>query len=68
MKGERTRTGFEVFDMLGRDLRDFEEADATFVVDEGTTLDVGLGLVGDLHKELGLGLLHVLQNRRIDTR
>lgn len=57
----------ELVDVLLGDLGDFEETDVTLVVDDGTTLDVGLGLVGQLHDVLSLGLNHVLENAEIDN-
>jgi len=43
----------EVLNVLRRYLSDFKQADLSLVVDDGTTLDIGLGLVGKLHQELG---------------
>jgi hypothetical protein len=59
-------TRLELLEVLRRDLGDLEQTDGALVVDEGTTLDVSLGLVRDLHKELGLGLDHVLENLVVD--
>lgn len=56
----------EVFDVLRRDLSDFQKSDAAIVVDDGTTFDIGLGLVGDLHQELRLRIDHMLENPKID--
>ena len=44
----------EVFDMLWRHLGDFEKSNVALIVDDGSTLDVCLGLVGQLHQELAL--------------
>lgn len=57
----------ELVDVLLGHLGDFQQADGALVVDNGTTLDVGLGLVGQLHNVLGLGLHHVLQNAQVDN-
>lgn len=53
--------------MLLGDLGDFEQADRALLVDDGTTLDVSLGLVGQLHDVLGVGLHHVLEDAEIDN-
>ena len=53
--------------MLVGYLRDLEQADGAVVVDESTTLDIGLGLVSDFHDELGLSIDHVLQDLIIDA-
>lgn len=58
--------GLEVLNVLRGNLGDFEKADGALVVDEGTTLDIGLGLVGDLRDELGLGVDHVLVDVEVD--
>ncbi|KAI6770229.1 hypothetical protein HG530_004858 [Fusarium avenaceum] len=50
----------ELVDMLLGDLGNFEQTDRALVIDDGTTLDIGLGLVGQLHDVLGVGLHHVL--------
>jgi hypothetical protein len=53
--------GLELVDMLLGDLSDLEEAGLglALVVDDGATLDISLGLVGQLHDVLGAGLNHV---------
>lgn len=51
--------------MLLGDLGNLQQADIALVVDNGTTLDVSLGLVGKLHNVLGLGLHHVLQDAQV---
>lgn len=56
----------EVLDVLLRDLRNFEKADSSLIVNDGTTLDVSLGLVRKLHDVLGVRLAHVLQDAEID--
>lgn len=67
--------GVEVLELLDRlelvhvllgDLGDLEETDGALVVDDGATLDIGLGLVGKLHNVLGIGLNHVLEDAEID--
>jgi len=57
----------ELVDILLWHLSDFKEADVALVVDNCTTLDISLGLVGQFHDVLGLGLDHVLQNAEIDN-
>lgn len=56
----------ELVDVLLGNLGNFEQADRALVVDNGTTLDIGLGLVGQLHNVLGVGLHHVLEDAEID--
>jgi hypothetical protein len=58
--------GLELVNMLLGNLCDFEQANGALVVDNGTTLDVSLGLVGQLHDVLGVGLHHVLEDAEID--
>ena len=58
--------GLELVDVLLGDLSDLEQADLAVGVNDGTTLDVGLGLIGQLHDVLGLGIGHVLQDAEID--
>lgn len=43
----------KVLDVLARDLGDFEQAHLALVLDDGTTLNVCLGLVREFHKEFG---------------
>lgn len=57
----------ELVDVLLGDLGNFQQADRALVIDDSTTLDVGLGLVGQLHDVLGVGLHHVLENAKIDN-
>ena len=57
--------GLELVDVLLGHLGDFEQTGLTLVVNDGTTLDVGLGLVGQLHNVLGTSVRHVLQNPEI---
>jgi hypothetical protein len=59
-------TRLEVFEMLRWNLSYLKEADATIIVNEGTTLDIGLGLVRDLHQELRTRVNHVLKDLVID--
>lgn len=63
----RQRTRLEVFDMLRRNLSNLKQSHRTVIVDEGTTLDVGLGLVGDLHQEFGLRFNHMLKDFLVDA-
>lgn len=58
--------GLELVDVLLGHLGDFKQADGSLVVNDGTTLDVGLGLVGQLHDVLGLGLNHVLEDAQVN--
>ena len=59
--------GLEVLDVLVWYLRDLEQTDRAIVVDEGTTLNIRLRLVRNLHDELGLRLDHVLEDLLIDA-
>ena len=56
----------ELVDVLLGDLGNFEQADRALVVNDGTTVDIGLGLVGQFHDVLSLSLHHVLQNTQIN--
>lgn len=56
----------EVLDVLGGDLGNLEQADRTLIVDERTSLDIGSGLVSDLHEELGTRLDHVVEDALVD--
>lgn len=58
--------GFKFVHMLLGDLGNLKETDGTLVIDDGTTLDVGLGFVGQLHNVLGIGLNHVLEDPQVD--
>lgn len=51
----------EVLNVFRWDLCDFEQPNRALVVDEGTTLHIGLGLVGQLSKEFALRVDKVLQ-------
>ena len=57
----------ELVDVLFGHLGDFQQSCATFVVNDSTTLDVSLCLVGQLHNVLGLALDHVLENAQVDN-
>ena len=59
--------GLEVFHVFGRNLGDLKQLDATIVVDDSTTLHVRLGLVSDLHDELGASINHVLEDTLINA-
>lgn len=59
--------GLELVDVLLGNLGDFKQANGALVVDNGTALDIGLGLVGQLHDVLGVGLHHVLEDTEIDN-
>ena len=58
--------GLELIDMLLGYLRNFEQTHRAFVIDDGTTLDISLGFVRQLHDVLGFGVHHVLENTEID--
>jgi len=57
----------EVLDVLRRDLGNLEQAHRAIVVNESSSLDVGLGLVRDFHQKLGLGVNHVLKDALVDN-
>lgn len=57
----------EIVDVLLGNLSNFEQTNRAIVVDDGTTLDIGLGLVGEFHDVLSLGLHHVLENAQVDN-
>ncbi len=48
-------------------LGDFEQTDRSLIVDDGSTLDIGLGLVSQLHDVLCLGFDHVLEDSEINN-
>ena len=56
----------ELFQVIRGHLGDFEQTEVALVVDQGTSLDVGLGLVGELHEVLGLRVDHLLVNVQVD--
>ena len=56
----------EVLDVLRGNLGNLEKTNGALVVDQGTTLDVGLGLVSDFRDKLGLSVNHVLVNVEVD--
>ena len=60
--------GAELVEVVLGDLSNFEQSDLSVVVDDGTTLDVGLGLVSDLHDVLGLRVDHGLHDVQVDDR
>ena len=47
-------------------LRHLQQPHLAIVVDNSTALDIGLGLVGDLHDVLGLVVDHGLHNVEVD--
>ena len=57
--------GLELVDVLLGHLGNLQQTGLALVVDDGTTLDVSLGLVGQLHDVVGLGVGHVLQDAEI---
>lgn len=56
----------ELVDVLLGHLGNLQQTGLALVVDDGTTLDVGLGLVSQLHDVVGLGVDHVLQNAQVN--
>lgn len=58
--------GLELLGALLGHLRNLQESHRAVVVNNGTTLDIGLGLVGKLHNVLALRLDHVLQNVKVN--
>jgi len=56
----------ELVDVLLGNLCDFEKTGLALVVNDGTTLDISLGLVGQLHDVLSLGVNHVLEDLEVD--
>jgi hypothetical protein len=59
--------GLEFVDVLLGDLSNFQQTHTTIVVNDGTTLDVSLGLIGQFHDVFGLGVDHVLKNAQINN-
>lgn len=59
--------GLELVDVILGHLGNFEQTDLAVVVDDGTTLDISLSLVRQLHDVLSLGVNHVLQDTEIDN-
>lgn len=57
----------EVFHVVGRDLGNFEQSDLSVIVDNSTTLDIRLCLVGHFHNILGLLVDNALQDAEIDN-
>jgi hypothetical protein len=58
--------GLELLDMVLADLGNFKESDGSLIVNDGTTLNISLGLVGQFHNILGFSVDHVLQNAWVD--
>lgn len=52
--------------MVLGNLGNLEKSGLALVVDDGSTLDVGLGLVSDLHDVLGLGVDHGLEDVEVN--
>lgn len=59
--------GLELVDVLLGDLGNLKETSLALVVNDGTTLDVSLGLVGQLHDVLSARLDHVLENVEVNN-
>jgi hypothetical protein len=43
-------------------LCEFQKSDLSIIVDQGTSLDIGHGLVGDFHNKLGIRIHHVVKD------
>ena len=56
----------ELVDVLLGHLSDLQQTGLALVVDDGAPLDIRLGLVGQLHDVVGLGVDHVLQDAQVD--
>jgi len=59
--------GAELVQVVLGDLGDLKEPCLAVVINDGTTLDIGLGLVGDLHNVLGLRVDHGLHDVEINN-
>lgn len=57
----------EVLNMLIRYLGNFQQSNLSLIIDDGTTLNISLSLVGDFHQEFSLGINHVLENVDVDS-
>lgn len=57
--------GLELLGVLLGDLGNLEKSHLTVVVNQGSSLDIGSGLVGQLHDVLGAGGGHVLEDAEI---
>jgi len=58
--------GAELVQVVLGHLRDLKQPCLALVVDNGTTLDIRLGLVGDFHDVLGLSVDHGLEDVEVD--
>lgn len=58
--------GLELLDILRGHLRNLKEGDLTVVGNNGTSLNIGAGLVGELHAVLDLAIDDVLEDVEID--
>lgn len=56
----------ELIKVILGNLRNLEQPRLAIVVNDGTTLDVGLGLVSDFHNVFGLSVNHGLEDVEID--
>lgn len=56
----------EFIKVIFGNLSNLEQPRLAIVVNDGTTLDVGLGLVSDLHDVFGLSIHHGLEDVEID--
>jgi hypothetical protein len=57
----------ELVQVVLGDLGNLEKPCLSIVINDGTTLDIGLGLVGDFHNVLGLRVDHGLHNVEINN-
>jgi hypothetical protein len=57
----------ELVQVVLGDLSNLEEPCLSIVINDGTTLDIRLGLVGDFHNVLGLRVDHGLHNVEINN-
>lgn len=57
----------EILDVFVGNLSNFQETDMAIIINEGTTLNISLGLVGNFHDELGVGFNHVVENVEINS-
>lgn len=57
----------ELVQVVLGNLSNLQKPCLSIVIDNGTTLDIGLGLVSDLHDVLGLRVNHGLHNVEVDN-
>jgi hypothetical protein len=59
--------GAELVEVVLGDLSDLQKPCLSIVINDGTTLDIRLGLVGNFHDVLGLGVDHGLHDVEINN-